>query len=101
MPRIRGKQRGFMHCRKIKVKGVVQGVGYRAWAKRLATELGVSGYVKNCEDGSVEMVVCAPDNIITVMINAAKKGPAASVVKSVEVEETDYKAEDKEFRIWI
>ncbi len=90
-----------MRCKKIKVTGVVQGVGYRAWAKRLAAELGVKGYVKNMDDGSVEMVVCAPDNIITVMINAAKKGPAASVVKSVETEDIDYKTEDEEFKIWI
>ncbi len=90
-----------MRCKKIRVTGVVQGVGYRAWAKRLANELGIDGYVRNLEDGSVEMVVCAPENIITVMINAAKKGPAASVVKSVEAEDIEYKTEQKGFRIWI
>ncbi len=90
-----------MCCKKIKITGVVQGVGYRAWAKRLATELGVDGYVRNMDDGSVEMVVCAEDNIITVMINAAKKGPAASVVKSVKAENVEYKTKQKGFRIWI
>ncbi len=90
-----------MPCKKLRVTGVVQGVGYRAWAKRLAGMLGVKGYVRNMPDGSVEMVVCAEDKIITVMINAAKKGPAASVVKNVEVFDTDFKPEKEEFEIWI
>lgn len=90
-----------MQCKKLRITGVVQNVGYRAWAKRLANELNVSGYVRNMKDGSVEIVVCARDTLITVMINAAKKGPATSVVKDVEVSNTDYKPEDKEFKIWI
>ncbi|AEA33491.1 acylphosphatase [Hippea maritima] len=90
-----------MPCKRLRITGVVQGVGYRAWAKRLAGMLGVSGYVKNMPDGSVEMVVCADDKIINVMINAAKKGPAASVVKDVEVFDTNYKLENKEFKIWV
>ena len=90
-----------MQCKKIVAQGVVQGVGYRAWAKRLATELNVKGYVRNMPDGTVEMVVCAEDNIITVMFNAAKKGPPTSVVKNVEMHDTDYKPENEEFKIWI
>ncbi len=90
-----------MPCKRLKITGVVQGVGYRAWAKRLADMLNVSGYVRNMPDGSVEMVVCADDKIINVMINAAKKGPAASVVKGVEVFDTDFKPEKEGFEIWI
>ncbi|WP_025209621.1 acylphosphatase [Hippea sp. KM1] len=90
-----------MPCKRLRITGVVQGVGYRAWAKRLAGMLGVKGYVRNMPDGSVEMVVCAEDKLVNVMINAAKKGPAASVVKDVEVFDVDYKPEDKEFRIWV
>ncbi len=90
-----------MQCKKLKITGVVRNVGYRAWAKRLASELNVAGYVRNMEDGSVEMVVCAKDTVINVMINAAKKGPAASVVKNVEVSDTEYESRDKEFKIWI
>ncbi len=89
-----------MPCKRLKVIGVVQGVGYRAWAKRLAEMLKVEGYVRNMADGSVEMVVCADEKIINVMINAAKKGPAASVVKNVEVFDTDFKPEKEEFEIW-
>ncbi len=89
-----------MPCKRLRVTGVVQGVGYRAWAKRLAGMLNVEGYVRNMPDGSVEMVVCADEKIINVMINAAKKGPAASVVKNVEVFDIDFEPKEKEFEIW-
>ncbi len=89
-----------MPCKRLRVTGVVQGVGYRAWAKRLAGMLSVEGYVRNMPDGSVEMVVCADEKIINVMINAAKKGPAASVVKNVEVFDIDFEPKEKEFEIW-
>ncbi|WP_035588304.1 acylphosphatase [Hippea jasoniae] len=90
-----------MPCKRLRITGVVQGVGYRAWAKRLADMLNVKGYVRNMDDGSVEMVVCADDNIINVMINAAKKGPAASVVKDVEVFDSDFVAKSEGFEIWM
>ncbi len=90
-----------MRCKKLRITGVVQGVGYRAWARRLARELNVLGYVRNMDDGSVEMVICAPENIMTVMINAAKKGPPASVVKSVEVEDIEFEPSKEGFEIWM
>ncbi len=91
-----------MPCKKLKITGVVQNVGYRAWAKRLSSYVGVKGYVRNMPDKSVEMVVCGADNLVTVMINAAKKGPATAVVKNVEVEDVDYDVKnDEEFKIWI
>ena len=36
--------------------GRVQGVGFRAWVRQKASELGLSGYATNCEDGRVEVV---------------------------------------------
>ncbi len=38
------------------VRGQVQGVGFRMWAQRRARMLGISGYVRNLADGSVEVV---------------------------------------------
>jgi len=42
-------------ARKYVVSGRVQGVGYRYFAERCANQLGVSGYVKNCWNGTVEV----------------------------------------------
>ena len=50
-------------ARKFIVSGRVQGVGYRFFAERCANRLGVSGYVKNCWDGTVE-VYAVGDNVV-------------------------------------
>lgn len=89
-----------MMCKKIKVYGIVQGVGYRFWSKRLATSLNVAGYVRNMPDGSVELVVCGSENLLTVMFNACKKGPAQSVVKYVLEENIEFDT-NGEFKIWV
>jgi len=89
-----------MACKKIKVYGIVQNVGYRFWAKRLATSLNVTGYVRNMPDGSVELVVCGAGNLLTVMFNACKKGPAQSVVKNVVEEDIEFDPVE-EFKIWV
>jgi acylphosphatase len=43
-------------CREYRFVGRVQGVGFRATAQRIAMELGLAGFVRNLEDGSVEAV---------------------------------------------
>ena len=45
-------------CLKILVSGRVKGVGYRAFVRRLALSMGLSGYAKNLPDGRVEIVAC-------------------------------------------
>lgn len=46
------------------VSGRVQGVGFRAWASREAIRLGITGFVRNCSDGSVEVLAeGAPDTL--------------------------------------
>ena len=42
-------------ARKYKISGRVQGVGYRFFAERVANQLGITGTVKNCWDGTVEV----------------------------------------------
>jgi len=46
--------------KRLRVYGLVQGVGYRAYVKMVARNLGLRGKVKNLDDGSVEIVVDAP-----------------------------------------
>ncbi len=66
------------------ISGRVQGVGYRAWAVENATHLGLGGWVRNRNDGSVEAVFSGEDAAIANMIDLCKTGPGAALVDSIE-----------------
>ena len=66
------------------VKGKVQGVGYRAFAARVASQRGLCGGVRNLDDGRVELEVEGPKNQILILIEDVKIGPPASRVAAVE-----------------
>ena len=67
------------------VKGDVQGVFFRLNTKRKADELELSGWVKNCSDSSVELVVQGPVEKVKLMVRALKKGfPGSKVVSVIE-----------------
>ena len=79
-----------MLYKRIVVKGVVQGVGFRAFIYKTAQKLpSIKGYVRNLPDNSVEIVCTGLQHEIEELINAAKRGPALSIVESVEVEEVN------------
>ena len=63
--------------------GIVQGVGFRFFVASNAKRLGLSGWVRNSEDGGVEAVFCGEKKHITEMITLCKKGPMLAVVKHV------------------
>jgi acylphosphatase len=65
------------------ISGDVIGVGYRSWVKRQARELGVSGWVKNREDNTVELVVEGSKDHLTAVVAICKKGPDVAWVKDV------------------
>lgn len=67
------------------IGGRVQGVGYRAWTERVAAELGLSGWVRNRRDGSVEAVFQGPDDAVTDMLTRCERGPEAAAVRRVEI----------------
>lgn len=75
-----------MEAKRIVVTGHVQGVGYRYFAQRVASRLGLKGYVKNQHDGSVEVVVALDGGQdLGAFLEALKAGPRASHVTGVEV----------------
>ena len=75
-----------MEAKRITVTGHVQGVGYRYFAQRTASRLGIKGYVKNQYDGSVEVVVALDGGEnLSAFLEALKIGPRMSHVTSVEV----------------
>jgi acylphosphatase len=70
---------------RLRIAGRVQGVGYRAWAMRVAAEYGLRGWVRNRADGTVEMLVTGTDDAAAAMIAAARRGPPAARVSDVGI----------------
>jgi acylphosphatase len=65
------------------VSGGVQGVGYRFFAQRLASTLGVRGYVKNLFDGRVEVYAIAAPEVLAAFREQLKRGPRFASVDEV------------------
>jgi acylphosphatase len=65
------------------VSGRVQGVGYRYFALRTASELGVSGFARNLPDGRVEVVAEASEAALAEFEAALRRGPSFSEVGEV------------------
>ncbi len=70
----------------IRVSGVVQGVYYRYSTKQKADELGLSGFVRNLPDGSVEAVTEGREEDVKSLIEWCKQGPRGARVDRVDVE---------------
>lgn len=75
-----------MVSRHLIIRGLVQGVGFRYATVIEASRLGLSGWVRNRRDGSVEVVACGPDANVTALISWAHRGPPSARVDHVEVE---------------
>lgn len=70
----------------MRVHGRVQGVFFRASTQEEARRLGVSGYAKNCLDGSVEIVAYGQENAVEGLVDWARSGPPLAVVESLVIE---------------
>ena len=68
-----------------RVTGRVQGVGYRYTAAQVAQELGLSGWVRNVPDGSVETRVQGDERVLERYVAFLEQGPRAARVRSVDV----------------
>lgn len=69
-----------------RVHGMVQGVGFRWFVLRRAEPLNLAGWVRNCPDGTVEVLAEGPDDDLGRLIEALRRGPAASRVRKVDEE---------------
>ena len=81
------------------VRGRVQGVYFRASTQREARRLGLTGWVKNRPDGSVEIVAEGEEISIRELYGWAQKGPSAARVDRVETRWRSYTGEFPDFRI--
>ncbi|MEP6596634.1 MAG: acylphosphatase [Ginsengibacter sp.] len=67
------------------IKGKVQGVFYRATAKQLASELGLTGWIKNTREGNVEATISGDEKHLKNFEKWCKQGPDKAVVEEVVV----------------
>lgn len=69
---------------KARVIGRVQGVGFRFFTELLAGEIGLTGYVMNRSDGSVEVVAEGDRETLEHLLRELRRGPSAARVEKVE-----------------
>ena len=72
---------------KITVSGRVQGVCFRYFTHKTALKLNIQGYVKNLYNGNVEAIAIGSEENIEKFFIEIQKGPPASRVDNVEIEE--------------
>ena len=85
---------------KVRVYGIVQGVGFRNFVKRHADRMGIKGYAMNLPDGSVEVVAEGQEELLRKLLEYIKQGPPAAVVEKVDVQFEAYKGEFKDFQTY-
>ncbi|NYH18800.1 acylphosphatase [Paraburkholderia bryophila] len=78
---------GMLEIRLVRIRGHVQGVGYREACVRRATALGVTGWVRNRMDGSVEAMLQGSPEQLADMCAWLSEGMSAALVDALEVTE--------------
>jgi acylphosphatase len=78
-----------MKAIKLRVYGKVQNVGFRVFISKVAQELGIRGYVKNEDQGSVLVYGVGEEDKIDELIKITKKGSERSKIELVEVRDAE------------
>lgn len=76
-------------ARRVKVHGRVQGVFFRDTARRRAQELGLSGWIRNCPDGTVEALFEGEAEAIEAAVEFCRRGPPRAEVADIDVWEAE------------
>ena len=83
----------------LNIQGRVQGVFYRQSTKETALRLGLTGWARNCSDGSVTAVFEGEREAVDAAIAWCRQGPSAAVVTDIEINWLDFVGEFETFRI--
>jgi acylphosphatase len=75
----------------LKITGVVQGVFFRQSTMQKAQELDITGWVRNCEDGSVELEAEGDETLLKVFVQWCHRGPQRAVVSRVDEQPSEVK----------
>ncbi|MBI2084861.1 MAG: acylphosphatase [Candidatus Aenigmarchaeota archaeon] len=82
-----------------KIHGIVQHVGFRNFVRGNARKLGITGWVKNSLDGTVEAVFEGEEQAVSELVEKCKQGPMLAMVEKVEVREHEPVKEFEEFLV--
>jgi acylphosphatase len=83
------------------ITGRVQGVSFRVWTRLQARRLGLAGWVRNEDDGSVTALLVGPDETVAKMVTQLWKGPPGASVSNIMVRETTPGEELGDFKITV
>lgn len=83
-----------------KISGIVQGVGFRYFARHYAIRLGLTGFAENLEDGSVLVVVEGEESDVEQFLSILKKGPSSAKISKVEFQYKEPKNEFLDFEVY-
>jgi len=75
---------------RVYIIGTVQGVFFRGFVKENAEKLDVKGFVRNLEDGRIEVFLEGDPNQVDKMIELCKQGPKHSQIKDIEIKEEKF-----------
>ena len=81
------------------VHGRVQGVFFRDFTRRQAWALGLTGYVRNLPDGTVEIIAEGPQDALQQLLERTRVGPSGAQVKKVDVRWGDHSSEFDHFEV--
>ena len=85
--------------RRYLVTGRVQGVGFRWFVEREAQLIGVGGWVRNCDDGAVEVLASGTHAQLGSLYDGLREGPRAARIDQVEVDDAAPFSEYQTFQI--
>lgn len=84
---------------RVRIRGRVQGVFFRAEARARAESLGLTGWVGNAPDGSVEALFEGDDERVDSMVEWCRRGPGGARVDEVELSEEEPRGDLSGFRV--
>ena len=84
---------------KVTMSGLVQGISFRQFCKENADKFGLKGFVRNLENGNVEVVAEGDHEALEKLTQVLKQGPKHSEVKNINLEEKPWQGQFKEFKV--
>ncbi len=85
-------EKGCIHCF---VSGKVQGVWFRVSTQDRANDLGLTGWVRNVNDGRVEVLACGEKEKLTQLVAWLHEGPELAEVTDVSCEESSWQEHER------